>query len=63
VIEDLRAHGLSLPAIAEKLTAAGYVTRTGKPWNAMQVSRVLQRSGADRRGRGRESETSLDRLV
>jgi len=49
VIEELRARGLSLPAIADKLTAAGYVTRTGKPWNAMQVSRVLQRSSVDRR--------------
>jgi DNA invertase Pin-like site-specific DNA recombinase len=37
-----RAEGLSLQAIAERLNAAGHTTRRGRPWNPVQVARVLQ---------------------
>jgi len=39
-----RQEGLSLQAIAGYLNAEGYVTRRGKPWNAMQVKLVLDRA-------------------
>ena len=42
LIRELRAAGKPLRAIAE-LNAQGYETRRGKPWNPMQVGRVLQR--------------------
>lgn len=38
-----RAKGLTLQAIADALNADGQTTRRGKPWNHMQVSRVLAR--------------------
>jgi DNA invertase Pin-like site-specific DNA recombinase len=38
----LRAAGCSLRAIANKLAARGYVSRTGRPFAAMQVSRMLE---------------------
>ena len=41
VIVSDAAQGLSLRAIAQRLTAAGQTTRNGRPWNAMQVRRVL----------------------
>ena len=37
---------LSLREIAAKLNAAGHTTRRGKPWNQVQVARVLERAGA-----------------
>jgi DNA invertase Pin-like site-specific DNA recombinase len=40
-IRDFKKQGLSLRAIAARLNVAGQTTRSGKPWNAMQVSRVL----------------------
>jgi DNA invertase Pin-like site-specific DNA recombinase len=40
-VRALRAEGLSLRQIAERLTERGERTRTGKPWNATQVLRVL----------------------
>jgi DNA invertase Pin-like site-specific DNA recombinase len=36
--------GFSLHAIASMLNAKGHVTRTGKPWFPMQVSRALNRA-------------------
>jgi DNA invertase Pin-like site-specific DNA recombinase len=39
-----RAEGLALQAIADKLNGEGHTTRRGKPWNAVQVRRVLERS-------------------
>jgi DNA invertase Pin-like site-specific DNA recombinase len=42
----LRAEGLSLRAVAARLNAEGHTTRTGKPWNPVQVARVLGRAGA-----------------
>jgi DNA invertase Pin-like site-specific DNA recombinase len=39
-----KAEGLSLQAIADKLNAEGHTTRRGKPWNPVQVARVLDRA-------------------
>jgi len=44
IATELRAAEMSLPAIATELDARGITTRTGKPWNAMQVLRLLRRS-------------------
>lgn len=41
-----RAAGRSLREIAAALNAEGHRTRGGKPWNAMQVKRVLDRTAA-----------------
>lgn len=40
---ELRQAGLSLAGICERLSAEGHTTRHGKPWNPMQVKRVLDR--------------------
>jgi DNA invertase Pin-like site-specific DNA recombinase len=47
VLVEYRAFGLSLRAIAAKLNAEGHTTRRGKPWNPMQVKRVLDRAAAE----------------
>lgn len=44
VIKELHGNGQSLQTIAEQLNEQGQTTRRGKPWNRMQVSRVLQRA-------------------
>lgn len=44
LMTEWRAAGLSLAAIAEKLNAEGHTTRRGRPWNPVQVLRVLERS-------------------
>jgi DNA invertase Pin-like site-specific DNA recombinase len=44
LLRRLRREGLTLKQIAERLNAEGHRTRRGRPWNAMQVSRVLKRS-------------------
>jgi DNA invertase Pin-like site-specific DNA recombinase len=41
---DLRAKGMPLQAIADDLNRQGHTTRRGRPWNPVQVSRVLERS-------------------
>lgn len=43
----LRADGLSLRQIALMLTAGGFQTRQGGPWDATQVRRILMRQAAD----------------
>lgn len=43
VVRDLRDKGLSQNAIAVELNAQGHTTRRGKPWNQVQVMRVLNR--------------------
>jgi DNA invertase Pin-like site-specific DNA recombinase len=43
MVEALKAEGLSLRAIAARLTAAGVETARGGVWSAMQVSNVLKR--------------------
>jgi DNA invertase Pin-like site-specific DNA recombinase len=42
-VEALRSEGLSLREIAAKLNDEGHTTRRGRPWNAVQVARVLER--------------------
>jgi DNA invertase Pin-like site-specific DNA recombinase len=46
-MQGLRGQGLTLLAIAEMLEEDGHTTRRGKPWNAVQVKRVLNRAGVD----------------
>jgi hypothetical protein len=41
VVREMRDRGLSLRKIAAELNAAGHATRTGRPWNPVQTSRVL----------------------
>jgi DNA invertase Pin-like site-specific DNA recombinase len=41
MIRQLKAEGLSLQRIADRLTDAGHRLRSGKAWNAVQVMRVL----------------------
>jgi DNA invertase Pin-like site-specific DNA recombinase len=55
-VAESRAEGLSLRAVAARLDAEGHTTRTGKPWNPVQVARVLGRAGALRR----PSDTGAD---
>jgi DNA invertase Pin-like site-specific DNA recombinase len=42
-MKELRTEGLTLQAIAEKLTLEGHTTRRGRPWSPVQVSRILDR--------------------
>lgn len=42
VILELKAEGRSLRDIAARLNAEGHTTRRGRPWNPVQVSRVLE---------------------
>lgn len=41
-VRELHAKGESLQAIADELNRQGHTTRRGKPWNRMQVMRVLK---------------------
>lgn len=43
VIRGLRGQGQTLRQIAEQLNRLNQTTRTGKPWNQVQVMRVLDR--------------------
>jgi DNA invertase Pin-like site-specific DNA recombinase len=43
-LAELRGEGKSLQAIADALNAEGHTTRRGRPWNKVQVNRVLGRS-------------------
>lgn len=45
MMTQLRNDGLTQAAIAERLNADGHTTRQGKPWNQVQVMRVLKRFG------------------
>jgi DNA invertase Pin-like site-specific DNA recombinase len=45
-MQSMQEQGLSLNAIARTLNAEGRTTRFDRPWNAMQVNRVLQRAVA-----------------
>src|SRR5439155_110301 len=44
-LADMRAKGMALHAIAAELNSQGHTTRRGRPWNPVQVSRVLNRVG------------------
>ena len=41
IVRELRDQGLSLRGIAARLNVEGHTTRRGKPWNQVQVMRVL----------------------
>ncbi|HYV36910.1 MAG TPA: recombinase family protein [Gemmataceae bacterium] len=45
-VAALKSEGLSLRAIAERLNTDGHTTRRGRPWNPVQVARVLEMAGA-----------------
>jgi hypothetical protein len=42
MLRERRAAGLSLRDIAAELNAQGHQTRRGRPWNSVQVMRVLK---------------------
>ena len=42
-MNEWRTSGQTLKEIAERLNAEGHTTRRGKPWNPVQVARVLER--------------------
>jgi DNA invertase Pin-like site-specific DNA recombinase len=44
IVSGLRSKGNSLRQIAAALNDQGHVTRSGKPWNAVQVQRLLERA-------------------
>jgi DNA invertase Pin-like site-specific DNA recombinase len=43
-LSEMRAKGMTLQAMATELNGQGHTTRRGKPWNAVQVMRVLHRA-------------------
>jgi DNA invertase Pin-like site-specific DNA recombinase len=43
---EWRTGGLTLKQIGDRLNSEGHTTRRGKPWNPVQVARVLQRAEA-----------------
>lgn len=43
IIREQRGTGKSLRAVAEHLNQLGYTTRTGKPWNQVQVKLLIDR--------------------
>jgi DNA invertase Pin-like site-specific DNA recombinase len=45
-VVEMRGKGLSLAAIANLLNTQGHTTRRGRPWNPVQVLRVLGREEA-----------------
>jgi DNA invertase Pin-like site-specific DNA recombinase len=44
MMNQWRTEGMTLANIAERLNAEGHTTRRGRPWNPVQVSRVLERA-------------------
>ena len=44
MLVELRASGKPLRAIADELNTQGHTTRRGRPWNPVQVARVLERT-------------------
>jgi DNA invertase Pin-like site-specific DNA recombinase len=44
LMDDMRGKGLTLQAMATELNGQGHTTRRGKPWNPVQVMRVLGRA-------------------
>jgi len=47
IVRELRAKGCTQVGIADELNRLGHTTRRGKPWNQVQVGRVLHRIGAE----------------
>jgi DNA invertase Pin-like site-specific DNA recombinase len=46
LMKEWRTAGETLDAIANRLNGEGHTTRTGRPWNPVQVARVLERAEA-----------------
>jgi DNA invertase Pin-like site-specific DNA recombinase len=46
MLTELRGQGMPLQGIADELNRQGHTTRRGKPWNPVQVARVLERAEA-----------------
>lgn len=46
MLAEMKADGLSLRDIAQRLNADGQTTRRGKPWNPVQVARVVGRAAS-----------------
>jgi DNA invertase Pin-like site-specific DNA recombinase len=44
LIHELRDQGKTLAQVAQELSKRGHFLRSGRPWNAVQVLRVLERS-------------------
>ena len=44
LLVELREAGRPLQVIADELNKQGHTTRRGRPWNAVQVKRILERS-------------------
>jgi DNA invertase Pin-like site-specific DNA recombinase len=44
MMKEWRTEGVTLDGIAGRLNAEGHTTRRGKPWNPVQVARVLERA-------------------
>jgi DNA invertase Pin-like site-specific DNA recombinase len=44
VMREMHGRGMTLYGIARELNAQGHTTRRGRPWNPVQVSRVLERT-------------------
>jgi DNA invertase Pin-like site-specific DNA recombinase len=44
MMKEWRTEGITLEAIAGRLNSDGHTTRRGKPWNPVQVARVLERA-------------------
>jgi hypothetical protein len=43
MMQEMRGREMTLQGIAEELNAQGHTTRRGRPWNPVQVARVLER--------------------
>jgi len=43
----LRAAGLSLRAVGAELGRRGFVSRSGRPWQAVQIARMLEAAGGE----------------
>jgi DNA invertase Pin-like site-specific DNA recombinase len=43
-MKEMRTDGTPLQAIADTLNTQGHTTRRGRPWNPVQVARVLERA-------------------
>jgi hypothetical protein len=44
MMKEWRTEGMSLQAIGDRLNEQGHTTRRGRPWNPVQVARVLDRA-------------------
>jgi len=47
MMQGWRTEGLTLQQIGDRLNTEGHTTRRGKPWNPVQVARVLERCEAE----------------